>query len=573
MQDKSDTDGDKNQSQTFSRDSHPRQTGQNDSEPEIPVADKISVRIRGRDYERLWNHLIRPDKERPKEHAAYLVTGTQEYRQQEQRVLEYLVREVHLLDRDEYLEQSSSIVRFDHTMVREMMRASEVDNQHLSNMALLMCHSHPRSRYPKYSGTDDKNEPAHMASLTGRITGPHGSLIFGQGGVTGRAWKSDVSTIRQEPIQVAASPIDEIIVLKDRELERIRTTDTRLTKQVREDEMRDRQALLHKENGNARLRETHVSVVGAGGLGSQIVQTLAHLGVGGITVVDPDVVEESNLSRIVGARPDDAGDSTHTPDEEGVIPAAWAEVIPECGKPKTEVLGRLVSEIDPSIYFRGIHDEVQTPGALSQVVAADVIVTATDTATSRRFVSQAAQQYLRPLFNAGTDIDVDEDAGLRSIATSFQLSGANRACLDCQGVINEDRIIAESKDTDTLEYGLDLVVGEQPSVVTVNQEPVQRLTFALHRYLTGLLADRHGFRTGTYSATSDRLVRDKTTTPDCSFCDGVFTAAGDRGASIEKTSLYRTTPSTVRTGLREELNFEIVEEVRTDNTQSSSTDE
>jgi len=276
--------------------------------------------------------------------------------------------------------------------------------------------------------------------------------------------------------------------------------------------------------------------------------------------VDPDVVEESNRSRIVGARPADAGDPERTPEEDGVVPAAWAEAIEGCGKPKAEVLGRVVSDIDPSIYFRGIHEEVQSPRALEQVVAADVIVTGTDTATSRRFVSEAAQQYLRPLFNAGTDIDVDDDAGLRSIATSFQVSGANRACLDCLDAINEDRIDAEGEEEEDLEYGFELVAGEQPSVITINQEPVHRLTFALHRFLTGLLADRHGFRTGTYSATADRLVGDADADPDCQFCNGRFTAAGDRGVSIAKTGLYRTAPSTVDTGAIAELGIDIVVE-------------
>lgn len=556
------TDGDRRRTTgSTSRQSRWLRSVLNDPDHEWPVADRIRVRIRGTDYQRLREHLVRSERKYPKEHAAYLVAGTQEYTHRGQRIFEYLVRDVKLLDRDEHLDQSTGIVRFDHTTIRSMMRASETDHQYLDDMALLMCHSHPRSSQPCYSGTDDANEPDHMASLTGRTEAPHGSLIFGQGGLTGRSWVSDVSMIRHEPITAAASPIDELVVIHDRELERIRTTDSRLTPlSDGDDEIRNRQALLHGDGGNTLLSDAHVAVVGAGGLGAPIVQTLAHLGVGAITVVDPDVVEESNRSRIVGARPADAGDPDRTPDENGVIPAAWAEAIDGCGTPKAEVLGRVVSEIDSSIYYRGVHEKVQTPTALDHVVAADAIVTGTDTATSRRFVSEAAQQYLRPLFNAGTDIDVDEDAGLRSIATSFQMSGANRACLDCLDAINEDRIDAEGEDEANLEYGLELVAGEQPSVITINQEPVQRLTFALHRFLTGLLADRHGFRTGTYSATADRLVSDAEAEPDCRFCDGTFTAAGDRGVPIAKSGLYRTTPSTVETGIVPELGIDAVSE-------------
>lgn len=520
----------------------------------------MRLRIRGSDYTRLREHLIRPDESEPVEHAAYLVAGTQEYVHRGQTVLEYLVRNVRLLDREEYLEQGAAIVRFDHTTIRSMMRGGETDHALLDDMAVLMCHSHPRSSNPRYSGTDNSNEPAHMAALTGRLPGPHGSLIFGREGLTGRAWAPDVATIRSEGT-VAATPLDEVIVYRNRELKRLHPTDSRLEpREHTDDRMRDRQALLHGSGGNQRLRRTHVAVVGAGGLGSLIVQSLARLGVGELTVVDPDVIEESNRSRVVGSEPDDAGDPEATPEGDGVIPAAWAEAIDACGTPKAEVLERMVSRIDPSISFRGIYEEVQAPAALNQVVTADIIITGTDTATSRRFISEAAQQYLRPLFNPGTDIDITNDAGLRSIATGFHLSGVNRPCLDCMGEINQDRIDAEGVDEEDLEYGLDLVAGEQPSVITINQEPAQRLIYAVHRYVTGLLADRRRFRTGTYSFTADRLVDSTDTESHCSFCDGTFTGAGDRGVPIAKSELHRTTPSNIETGIVAELGWSEFEE-------------
>ncbi|GAB6930177.1 thiazole biosynthesis adenylyltransferase ThiF [Paenibacillus sp. JCM 10914] len=51
------------------------------------------------------------------------------------------------------------------------------------------------------------------------------------------------------------------------------------------------------KEGQARLRASHVLVVGAGALGSSIAETLVRAGVGTLTMVDRDYVEWSNLQR------------------------------------------------------------------------------------------------------------------------------------------------------------------------------------------------------------------------------------------------------------------------------------
>lgn len=59
----------------------------------------------------------------------------------------------------------------------------------------------------------------------------------------------------------------------------------------------------------ARLAAAHVLVVGAGGLGLPVLAYLAASGVGALTIVDDDVVDESNLQRQVLYRPADVGHS------------------------------------------------------------------------------------------------------------------------------------------------------------------------------------------------------------------------------------------------------------------------
>ncbi|MBK6626045.1 MAG: ThiF family adenylyltransferase [Flavobacteriales bacterium] len=80
----------------------------------------------------------------------------------------------------------------------------------------------------------------------------------------------------------------------------------------------DRQLLLfdafqptreHSENiaRQQRLAQAHMLILGLGGIGNQVALSLAAAGVGALTLVDADVVEESNLHRQILFAASDAG--------------------------------------------------------------------------------------------------------------------------------------------------------------------------------------------------------------------------------------------------------------------------
>lgn len=61
------------------------------------------------------------------------------------------------------------------------------------------------------------------------------------------------------------------------------------------------------EDGLARLAACRVTVVGLGGVGGYVVEVLARSGVGALTLIDGDKVEESNLNRQIAALRKDIG--------------------------------------------------------------------------------------------------------------------------------------------------------------------------------------------------------------------------------------------------------------------------
>lgn len=61
------------------------------------------------------------------------------------------------------------------------------------------------------------------------------------------------------------------------------------------------------EDGLARLAACRVTVVGLGGVGGYAVEVLARSGVGALTLIDGDKVEESNLNRQIAALRKDIG--------------------------------------------------------------------------------------------------------------------------------------------------------------------------------------------------------------------------------------------------------------------------
>src|SRR5215475_12093297 len=106
--------------------------------------------------------------------------------------------------------------------------------------------------------------------------------------------------------------------------------------------------------GQRRLKESSVLLIGAGGLGSPLALYLAAAGVGRIGIVDFDVVDESNLQRQVlhGTK--------------------------DVGRPKLDSARARIADINPHVDVASYEARLTSENALDILRGYDVVIDGTD---------------------------------------------------------------------------------------------------------------------------------------------------------------------------------------------------
>lgn len=117
--------------------------------------------------------------------------------------------------------------------------------------------------------------------------------------------------------------------------------------------------------GQVRLKEARVLVVGAGGLGSPVLLYLAAAGVGHIGIIDGDVVDVSNLQRQV------------------------LYTMEEVGKPKAESAKKRLEALNPYIEIIAYPFALMRENALKIIKEYQIIVDGTDNFATRYLVNDA----------------------------------------------------------------------------------------------------------------------------------------------------------------------------------------
>lgn len=203
-------------------------------------------------------------------------------------------------------------------------------------------------------------------------------------------------------------------------------------------------------NGQKRLLESNVGVIGAGGLGGFVLELLARMGVGSLIVVDDDVFTDSNLNRQL---------------------LATEKTL---GLPKAEMAAGRIAAVNSSVEVRSYHcrgNEDNLPEIFSPC---DLVIDCLDNLSSRYdlekachkldiimvhgaiggFLGQLAvirpdQPLLKAIYgpieeggsDKGVEVQLGNPAATPAMVASWQVSEAVKILVGLEGILPSDEML------------------------------------------------------------------------------------------------------------------------------------
>jgi len=146
--------------------------------------------------------------------------------------------------------------------------------------------------------------------------------------------------------------------------------------------------------GQQKLKSARVLAVGAGGLGSPLIQYLAAAGVGEIGIVDDDDVSLSNLQRQV------------------------LHGTPDVGRPKVESATEAVARLNPHVKVTAFNTRLGKDNVAALVRGFDIIADGSDNFETRYLVSDTCFYEKKPLVTAAVGAFDGSLTTLRPFETS-----------------------------------------------------------------------------------------------------------------------------------------------------------
>ena len=350
----------------------------------------------------------------------------------------------------DYHQQNVAFLRikkdFIHQALVELTNRYDVDT-------IIDVHTHPFSQGGvSFSATDDGDETTFFRFLKEKFEGIHyASIVFSQSKYSARVWMFSSGSLvaRKALLKTQTSPEN----ISSADFHQYTNEHYEKTAVTGVDSFFNRSALaLGLDVMRAIMHDQVISIVGVGGLGSVVAEHLIHMGFHEINLIDPDVLEMSNLNRVVGAYYEDA----------------------EQKRPKVDVVKRHLIRINPKAIVLACKKDVHDKEAESVLALSDWIIVATDNHSSRLKVQELSVKYFVPLLSLGVNITVKDNKIEDMSGEVITARVGDYLCLHCLNRINPIKVASEQHPDQAIREALvkrGYVTGKdikEPAVKTLN---------------------------------------------------------------------------------------------------------
>ncbi len=263
----------------------------------------------------------------------------------------------------------------------------------------------------------------------------------------------------------------------------------------------DRNIRFFGKEGQDRLWASHVAVVGIGGLGTHVVQQLALLGVGYLTLIDKEELDKTNMNRYVGIRHDD----------------------PIPGTPKVNIGERIVKTINPEIQVERIPLSMVSKEGFKAIIQAGYVFGCLDREGVRLILNELCAAYAKPYFDLASDIIPGHPL---SYGGRVCVAWDGQGCIICYDQLNIaeaqlDLLSPEAKRNQKAIYGVERQDLDQvgPSVVSINGVVA---SLAVTEFVLGVTGIRPPKRLLTYYGNMGCIpLKTEEPAPNCYYCKGI----------------------------------------------------
>jgi hypothetical protein len=286
---------------------------------------------------------------------------------------------------------------FFHRALTEALRAGA---------GLALMHSHPGSGWQDMSEDDIAAERNNAGAVLGATGLPLLGLTFAarSGTWSARLWpKVAPRTYERDECESVRVVGDGLVVSWHPRLRPAPAAGPELTRTVH----------AWGPAAQADLARLHVGVIGAGSVGSIVLEGLARMGVQRITAIDFDRIEPHNLDRVLHATAADAAAAT----------------------PKVKVAARAAAESATSAQFTFDPSDLSVceDDGFRLALDCDVLFSCVDRPWARSVLNYIAYAHLIPVIDGGVTLSRTSSGRMRSGEWRAHVAGPGHRCLACSG--------------------------------------------------------------------------------------------------------------------------------------------